>query len=212
MPAAKSVASVRVRKALDEVRALVHAMDDFARSEGLGALDELPDGAALSMQDPASETLSERELKERARDLLALARFAANTALHSMTRSRHGDAADAFPNVLKAAYTYGIVQSVVIAWNGGVGKLVDQALLARRDEAQRLQALAQSSRSRSAQRRRRVQALFQETDRLLADEDRSATAIVKLLIASGRFGKKTIIGEDLKGHAAFQSRRSSRTC
>jgi hypothetical protein len=161
------------------------------------------------MQDSGSEKLSEAELKERARDLLALARFAAYTALHGMTRGRHGDAADAFPNLLKAAHTYGIVQSVVIAWNGGVEKLVEQALRARRDEAQRLQALAQSSRSRSAQRLRRVEALFQETNRLLTDEKRSAATIVKLLIASGRFGKKTVIGEDLKNHEAFQLRKAS---
>jgi hypothetical protein len=126
-----------------------------------------------------------------------------------MARNRHGDAADAFPNVLKAAQTYGIVQSVVIAWNGGVERLVDQALLARREEAQRLQALAQSSRSRTAQRLRRVQSLYLETDRLLADETKSAATIMRLLIASGRFGKKTIIGDDLRSHPGFQSRRSS---
>lgn len=206
---AKAAASVRLRKAMDEVRALIHSMDDFARSEGLGALEKLPEAAALSTQDPGSDRLSEADLKERARDLLALARFAAYTALHGMTRGRHGDAADAFPNVLKAAHTYGIVQSVVIAWNGGVEKLVDQALRARRDEAQRLQALAQSSRSRSAHRLRRVEALFQETDRLLADETKSAAAIVKLLITAGRFGKRTVIGEDLKGHAAFQLRKGA---
>jgi len=206
---AKPIASVRLRKALDEVRALIHAMDDFARSEGLGGLDELPESTAMSAQDFGSDRFSEAELKERARDLLALARFSANTALHSMSRSRHGDAADGFPNALKAAHTYGIVQSVVIAWNGGVERLVDQALLTRRDEAQRLQALAQSSRSRTAQRLRRVQALYQETDRLLADGEKSARTIMRLLIASGRFGKRTIIGEDLKSHAAFQSRKSS---
>lgn len=206
---AKAVTTVRVRRAQDEVRALILAMDDFARSEGLGPLDTLPDSVALSVQDFGSERLSGTDLKARARDLLALARFAATTALHVMTRSRHGDAADALPNVLKAAHTYGIVQSVVIAGNGGVEKLVEQALLARREDAQRLEALAQSSRSRSAQRRRRVQALFEETDRLLADESRSAGMIVRLLIASARFGRKTVIGEDLKRHAAFQARRSA---
>lgn len=206
MRGTKSPSSRRLEIAASEVEALIRSMEDFASLEGLGDLDILPESAELVIPEIVSGQMSDATLKKRLRDLLAIARFGAQTALYSIRENKHRDAAGAFPNVLDAAHTYGIVQSVVVAWNGGVEKLVEGALAANRQEIQRGANLSLGVQRKTREGRSNVVQVHREADRLMG-QGVAPHELSKRIQKSTGLGSTTVY-KALSTHKGYKNMRT----